>query len=125
MVKFRQLGKGDLNNHLYRWMAFFDKSTDDETLKTIIAMDRAIAKAQEKIAFVLQDEDALHAYQMREMALSDYTSGINHARREGRQEGRQEGIAIGEQQTSQKIIQLLKEGKSVEEISRLFHVDLK
>ncbi|MDR2692187.1 MAG: hypothetical protein LBB73_07870, partial [Dysgonamonadaceae bacterium] len=61
--------------------------------------------------------------------LSDYTSGINYAReegeRKGKQEGRREGIAIGEQQTSQKIIQLLKAGKSVEEISRLFHVDLK
>ncbi|MDR2692188.1 MAG: hypothetical protein LBB73_07875 [Dysgonamonadaceae bacterium] len=78
-------------------------------------MDTAIAKAQEKITRVSSSKEVLRAYQMREMALSDYTSGINYAR--------EEGIAIGEQQTSQKIIQLLKEGKSVEEISRLFHAD--
>jgi predicted transposase/invertase (TIGR01784 family) len=111
MVKFRQLSNGDIiNNHLYRWLTFFDKHTNEETIKTIVEMDEAIAKAQEKITFVLRDKETLRAYQMREMALSDYTSGINHARREGRQEA------------SLEIIKLLKEGKSVEEISRLFHV---
>ena len=57
-------------------------------------MDRAIAKAQARMALVLRNEDALHAYQMREMALSDYTGGINHARREG--------MAIGEQRGEEK-----------------------
>jgi predicted transposase/invertase (TIGR01784 family) len=35
---------------------------------------------------------------MREMALSDYTSGINYARREGRREGWQEGRREGRQE---------------------------
>jgi predicted transposase YdaD len=34
---------------------------------------------------------------MRELALMDYVSGINHARREGMAVGEQKGIAIGEQ----------------------------
>jgi predicted transposase/invertase (TIGR01784 family) len=53
-------------------------------------MDTAIQKAEEKMAYVTNDKEALHAYQMREMALSDWTSGINHARQEGRQEGMRE-----------------------------------
>jgi predicted transposase YdaD len=53
------------------------------------------------MSYVAQDKEMLHAYQMREMALSDFTSGMNHARREGiaigEQRGEQRGITIGEQ----------------------------
>ncbi|MDR2052644.1 MAG: Rpn family recombination-promoting nuclease/putative transposase [Treponema sp.] len=55
-------------------------------------MDIAIQKVEEKMVYVTSDKEALRAYQMREMALSDWTSGINHARAEGIQEGKQEGI---------------------------------
>ncbi|MDR0613656.1 MAG: Rpn family recombination-promoting nuclease/putative transposase [Dysgonamonadaceae bacterium] len=98
MKKFRQLGKRDIdNNSLHRWLTFFDRNTDSKTLKKIVKMDSGIAKAQEKIAFVSRSKEALRAYQMREMALSDYTSGINHAMREGIAIGEQRGVAIGEQ----------------------------
>jgi predicted transposase/invertase (TIGR01784 family) len=50
-------------------------------------MDATIRKAEEKMTYISCDKEALHAYQMREMALSDWTSGINHARREGVKEG--------------------------------------
>jgi hypothetical protein len=43
-------------------------------------MDAAIRKAEEKMVYISGDKEALHAYQMREMPLSDWTSGINHAR---------------------------------------------
>jgi predicted transposase/invertase (TIGR01784 family) len=49
-------------------------------------MDVAIQKAQERLTFVANDKEALREYHMREMALSDWTSGVNHARREGRAE---------------------------------------
>jgi hypothetical protein len=39
------------------------------------------------MSYICNDKEALRAYQMREMALSDWTSGVNHARREGREEG--------------------------------------
>ena len=32
--------------------------------------------------FISSDKETLRIYQMRKMALSDYTSGINHAKRE-------------------------------------------
>ncbi|MDR2070644.1 MAG: hypothetical protein LBP81_04405, partial [Treponema sp.] len=43
---------------------------------------------------VLSDKEALRIYQMREMGLSDWTSGLNHARREGMKEG----LRIGREQ---------------------------
>jgi predicted transposase YdaD len=60
-------------------------------------MDTSIRKAHEKIMSVAQDSDMLRLYEMQEMALLDYTSGINNATREGEQRGMQKGIAIGEQ----------------------------
>jgi predicted transposase/invertase (TIGR01784 family) len=54
-------------------------------------MDAGIQKAQERLEFVKNDKEALREYHMREMALSDWTSGVNHARREGRKKGRVEG----------------------------------
>ena len=117
MAKFRQLGDSDIvNNPLHRWLAFFDRDTDEETLKKIIEMDRAIAKAQEKIAFVSRDKNAFRDYQMREMAFSDRTSSLNYVRREGWQEGKQEGR---QEMLSEYILKLFGKGKSVEEISNL------
>jgi predicted transposase/invertase (TIGR01784 family) len=99
MLKFRHLQKKDIKqNPLHRWLTFFDKNTNEQTIKEIIKMDTAIAKAHKKIGFVAQDKEMFRAYQMREMALSDFTSGVNTARREGIAIGEQRGIAIGEQQ---------------------------
>ncbi|MDR0415061.1 MAG: hypothetical protein LBH84_06565 [Prevotellaceae bacterium] len=79
----------------------------------------------------LRDMEMLHVYQMREMALADYTSGMNNARREGfaigdkRGEqrgiaiGKKQGIAIGEQRGIAKIVVNLRRlGLPVEEIAK-------
>ena len=44
-------------------------------------MDGAIRKAQERMDFVSRDMEALREYHMREMALSDWNSTVNYARR--------------------------------------------
>jgi predicted transposase/invertase (TIGR01784 family) len=107
MVKYRRLREKDLRHDpLHRWLTWFDKDSPEALVEEIMKMDNAIQKAEEKMAYVSNDKEALHAYQMREMALSDWTSGINHARREGIREGMQE------------IVSLLKSGKSPEEILR-------
>jgi predicted transposase/invertase (TIGR01784 family) len=103
MFNFRRLKEKDIiNNPLHRWLTFFSKETDEETIKKIIAMDTAIGKAQEKVAYVSRDAETLRLYNMRELALMDYVSGINHARREGMQEGmaigEQKGMSIGKQE---------------------------
>lgn len=86
-------------------------------------MDRAIQKAEEKMAHVSSDKEALRAYQMREMALSDWTSGLNHARREGIQEGRKEGrqeIASKMKKRGAPLNQIVEDtGLSAEDIAKL------
>jgi predicted transposase/invertase (TIGR01784 family) len=92
MVKFRRLPGRDIKNDpLQRWLTYFDKNSPENLVEEAIKMDTAIQKAEEKMTFVSGDKEALHAYHMREMALSDWTSGINNAKREGRREGILEG----------------------------------
>ncbi|GHT80224.1 hypothetical protein FACS1894130_11110 [Spirochaetia bacterium] len=45
-------------------------------------MDIAIQKADAKMRFVSSDDEALRIYEMREKAAWDWTSGVNHAKRE-------------------------------------------
>jgi predicted transposase/invertase (TIGR01784 family) len=92
MVKFRKLGERDIRNDpLQRWLTYFDRSSPEELVEELIKMDSAIRKAEEKMSYLCNDKEALRAYQMREMALSDWTSGVNHARREGEKKGLREG----------------------------------
>jgi predicted transposase/invertase (TIGR01784 family) len=93
MVKFRQSGEKDLRREpLHRWLTWFDKDSPEGLVEEVVRMDTAIQKAEERMAYITNDKETLRAYQLREMALSDWTSGINHAREEGIQEGMQKGI---------------------------------
>jgi predicted transposase/invertase (TIGR01784 family) len=78
-------------------------------------MDTAIRKAEEKMVHVSMDKEALRAYQMREMALSDWVSGINHAKREEKIEIARnfKEMGISAEQISQGT------GLSIEEIVKL------
>ena len=92
MKKFRALKEVDVHsNPLHRWLAFLNMETPIETVEEVIRMDGAIQKASERMEFVSQDKEALRLYRMREMAMSDWTSGVSLARKEGRAEGRAEG----------------------------------
>jgi predicted transposase/invertase (TIGR01784 family) len=96
MVEFGKLKEIDIeHNALYRWLAFFDKKTSNETLKKIIDMDTAIKKAYEKMTSVMQSKEALRIYQMREKAVYDYNSGMSFAKREGLKEGEEKGLKKG------------------------------
>jgi predicted transposase/invertase (TIGR01784 family) len=80
MVKFRKLKTGDIaNNLLERWLTFLDVTTPEKTLQEVIQMDSAISKANERLNFVTQDKEFLRNYHLREMAMSDWTTGINTA----------------------------------------------
>jgi predicted transposase/invertase (TIGR01784 family) len=121
MVKFRRLRKKDIvNNRLHRWLIFFDKNTNDKILEEVIQMDTAIQKAQERIGFVQDSKEELRAYQMRELAMCDYTSTINHARREGITIGEQRGERRGERRERIKyILKLSQKGMSADEMAEL------
>jgi predicted transposase/invertase (TIGR01784 family) len=124
MVKFRRLAEKDIENEsLHRWLTWFDKDSPETILEEVIKMDSAIRKAEERLTYVSNDKEALRAYQMREMALSDWTSGINHAKREGRLEGRLEGqreIARNFKKLGIPVEQIAQgTGLSVEDITKL------
>ena len=48
-------------------------------------MEDAIKKVKEKIDYLANNEDAVRLFEMREMAMCDYTSGINAAERRERE----------------------------------------
>jgi len=80
MVQFRKLKNKDIvSKPLERWLTFFDKNTPEDVLEEVIKMDSAINKANERFEFVTQDKDFLRDYDLREMALSDWTTGVNTA----------------------------------------------
>jgi predicted transposase/invertase (TIGR01784 family) len=103
MVKFRRLGEKDVRNDpLQRWLSYFDPGSPKSLVEEAMSMDVSIRKAEEKLALVSSDKDALRAYQMREMALSDWTSGVNFARSEGLNEGLRKGRMEGMNEGLQK-----------------------
>jgi predicted transposase/invertase (TIGR01784 family) len=120
MVKFRRLGEKDIrNNRLQRWLAWFDRDSPQGLVEEAVKMDSAIRKAEEKLVYAAGDKETLRAYQMREMALSDWTSGINHAREEGREEGKRE-IAAKMKKRGVPVGQIAEDtGFSLEEIGRM------
>jgi len=65
-------------------------------------MDSAIQAANERMVYVTGDKEAIRAYEMRQMALSDYTSSINYAREKGHND----------------ILEMLDQGLTVEEIKQ-------
>jgi predicted transposase/invertase (TIGR01784 family) len=78
------------------------------------------------MTYVSMSKEALRAYQMREMAMSDWTSGLNHAREEG-EEGIKEGIKEGKLEVARNLKSMgipveqiaLGTGLSIEEIGRI------
>jgi predicted transposase/invertase (TIGR01784 family) len=121
MVKFRRVENKDIeHNALHRWTTFFDRRTEVETINKIISMDTAIRKANERILVVASDKETLRAYHMREMAMSDYTSGMNSARREGEQIGEQRGEQRGELKALAKMLQNMKAAGASMEIMQVY-----
>jgi predicted transposase/invertase (TIGR01784 family) len=95
--KFNALTEKDVKNDpLHRWLTFFDLNTPENVLKEVMDMDMAIRKASDKITYLQSDKEVLCEYHMREMALSDYNSGMKKAEAEGMAKGEVVGIAKGE-----------------------------
>jgi predicted transposase/invertase (TIGR01784 family) len=126
MVKFRKMKAGnitgmtfDLTDPLHRWLAYFDEHSSPELIEEVLKMDGAIRKTQEKMDMIARDPEMLRAYEGYEKAASDYTSGMNGARREGEQN---KAIAIARKMKSKgKAVEDIADdtGLSLEEIARL------
>jgi flagellar biosynthesis/type III secretory pathway protein FliH len=78
-------------------------------------MEKAVGVLMELSA----DERTRMLAEAREKARRDEVSRLNRAKREGREEGEKRGVQIGEM----KIIELLKSGKTPEDIIREYGAD--
>jgi predicted transposase/invertase (TIGR01784 family) len=132
MVKFRRLKDKDIkNNPLHRWLAYLDKNTNLNIIKEIIEMDTAIQEAEKRIQYVLSDKEAFMAYTNRQIALSDYNTGVENATIKGVKRGVKKGRKEGEEKAKVEVAKKLKEldvpltkiqestGLSIEEIEQL------
>ena len=90
---------------------------DARDLSRAARSDSAIRRTNERLNFVSQDKEFLRTYHLREMALSDWTTGVNTAREEGKIEGKVEGkIEVAEK--------LLHIGLSIEQIQEATGLDM-
>ena len=105
MVRYRKLKKR-FDDPLIRWLTWFNKNNKLEITAEVVKMDEAILSADERLAYLSGDEDAMDLYHRRFMAMCDRTSEINYAYAKGRAEERQ------------RFLELLNQGLSVEEIKQ-------
>jgi predicted transposase/invertase (TIGR01784 family) len=104
MVKWRRQGEKDIMNEpLHRWLTWFDPNSPTELVTEVVNMDEAIQKADERMVYVTGDKEAIRAYEMHLMRLSDITSWRNTDREEARAEGKAEGKAESIYEIAQKM----------------------
>ena len=111
-----------MSNQEY-WAVYFRYLTDKKKrmkINEILEYDEGIAMASEVLLSISRDEIEQARLMSEYKYELDTQSKLVHAKREGRQEGIQIGEQIGEQKGllkgKQEIIDLLKSGKSPEEI---------
>ncbi|HHV12591.1 MAG TPA: Rpn family recombination-promoting nuclease/putative transposase [Clostridiales bacterium] len=108
LKKFYKSEKYDRKNPLHRWMKYFDRNLDEDELKELVEMDKAIAAAEERSKRAAASEKEMRYYEALEDARRNMISSMNYqreqgfregedrGRKEGRKEGKQEGIQEGE-----------------------------
>ena len=114
---------------LWNWMRFMETNNEEE-LKMLATKGPELKKAVGVLMELSADERTRMLAESREKARRDEASRLRRARREGREEGREEGRVEGREEGREegrvegvqigemKIIELLKSGKSAEEIIR-------
>jgi predicted transposase/invertase (TIGR01784 family) len=103
------------------WGVFFQYLPDKSKrgiINQIIACEEGIAMASQVLITISKDDIERARLISDEKYVLDTQSKLVHAKRQGMQEGEQKGMQKGEQKGKQEIINLLKSGKSPEEIIR-------
>jgi predicted transposase/invertase (TIGR01784 family) len=123
IVKFRKLRakKGfSLDDPLNRWMVYFDKKSPQKMITEVLQMDETIQQFQEKLEWINRDKVMMRIYDQYEKTERDWISSMNGAERKGIAkgivQGRAEGIIEGEQKGIAKMMALLEQGVSLEEL---------
>ena len=89
MVKWRkQADKDIVNNPLHRWLTWFDERSPPELVMKVVNMDEGIKAANERQAYITQDEESRRMYWSRRMAEHDRVSQLSSAREDGQEAAR-------------------------------------
>jgi len=126
MVQYRKQGRVKLHEPLNRWLAWLDKGSPPGLIAEVTKMDEAIQTANERMAYITQDEEVARAYWRRQMALADHIGEVEFARDEGKEIGLEKGREIGCADARTSIARnLLEEGSSPEFIQKVTGLDAK
>jgi len=122
MVRWRkQVEKDIVNNSLHRWLTWFDERSPPELVTEVVNMDSGIKAANERQAYVTQDEEARRVYWSRRKAEHDRVSELNHAQREGHEKGLKKGLTQGLEIAARNA---LAEGATPEFVQKITGLDL-
>jgi predicted transposase/invertase (TIGR01784 family) len=121
IIELPKLPKTDDGSDLWKWMKFLTAETRED-LKMIAQQSPILEKAANTLLAFSEDEIARDRIRRIKMAEADKRIQIMEAKREGREEGREEGRDEGREEGREKerakIIKLIEEGRSAEEIKR-------
>jgi len=106
---------------LYDWAKFIAATTEEE-LNMVAERNPEVKKAVVTLRKLTADEQVRDMHERREKALRDIDSRERFARAEGKAEGKAEGLTQGITQGQAEIIELLKSGKSPEEIIKNYNM---
>ena len=105
-------------NALLQWTYFFNNKSIRQ-LEKMTEVDKGVLMAETLLSRISQDEIQRIKILQEEMAVNDYYSGINFARKQGLEQGRNEGLEQGRVQERIKTARSMKsEGLSPEQIKR-------
>ena len=79
MVKYRKQGEAKLDDPLCRWLAWFNKNSSPKLLEEVLKMDSAIQTADERLAYITQNAEAMLVFDSYLKAECDRTSEIDFA----------------------------------------------
>ena len=96
MVKWRRLKEKDIEGDLlHQWLVYFDRNSPPELVEEVKKMNEGIQMADERMVYVTGDEEAIRAYEMRQMAIYDMNTRHLESLEEGREQGLAEGMMQG------------------------------
>ena len=126
LPKFRKINP-NMNEKINQWLAFID-DYDRGKVEVAEKKNKTIEKARIEMNYLTGDAEVQRLAELREKWDMDYTSGINHARKEGKAEGIKEGEEKGiikgkaegkEESQKQIATEMLKKKMSIELISEI------
>ena len=91
LKKFYRSEQYDRKNPLHRWMKYFDRNLEEDELKELVEMDKAIATAEERSKRAAASEKEMRYYEALEDARRNMISSMNYQREQGFREGKEEG----------------------------------